>query len=70
MLVLSRKQGETLQIGDNITVKVLEVHGRVMKIGIEAPSNVKILRGELENWKIAPLRPLCRRTVALMAAAG
>jgi carbon storage regulator CsrA len=68
MLVLSRKQGETLQIGDNITVKVLEVHGRVMKIGIEAPGNVKILRGELESWKIAPLRPLRRRAVALLAA--
>jgi carbon storage regulator CsrA len=68
MLVLSRKQGETLQIGDNITVKVLEVHGRVMKIGIEAPANVKILRGELESWKITPIRPLRRRAVALMAA--
>jgi carbon storage regulator len=48
MLVLSRKPGEKLQIGDNITVTVLEVHGRVMRLGIEAPPNVRILRGELK----------------------
>ena len=50
MLVLSRKLGESLQIGDNITVTVLAVHGRVVRLGIEAPSDVRILRGELAHW--------------------
>jgi carbon storage regulator len=50
MLVLSRKPGEKLQIGNNITITVLEVHGRVLRIGIEAPGNVRILRGELPCW--------------------
>ena len=45
MLVLSRKVGEVLTIGDSITVRVLEVNGRV-KLGIEAPRDVKILRGD------------------------
>ncbi len=50
MLVLSRKPGEKLQIGDNITVTVLEVHGRVVRLGIDAPGSVRVLRGELTEW--------------------
>jgi carbon storage regulator len=50
MLVLSRKLGESLQIGDNITVTVLAVHGRIVRLGIEAPPQVRILRGELAQW--------------------
>jgi carbon storage regulator len=50
MLVLSRKSGQKLHIGDNITITVLEVHGRVMRLGIEAPQSVRILRAELEDW--------------------
>jgi carbon storage regulator len=50
MLVLSRKPGQKLHIGDNITITVLEVHGRVMRLGIEAPHSVRILRAELEDW--------------------
>lgn len=47
MLVLSRKSGETVQIGQDITIRFLRVRGQVTKIGIEAPSPVRILRGEL-----------------------
>jgi carbon storage regulator CsrA len=55
MLVLSRKQGQQLQIGQDITITVLEVHGHVLKLGIEAPSGVRILRGELNFFeKAAP----------------
>jgi carbon storage regulator len=50
MLVLSRKPGEKLQVGDNITITVLGIQGRVMRIGIEAPGNVRILRGELTQF--------------------
>jgi carbon storage regulator CsrA len=48
MLVLSRKPGEKLVIGHEIIVTVLEVRGSQVKIGIEAPDNVKIIRAELK----------------------
>ncbi|MDV6376990.1 carbon storage regulator CsrA [Sporosarcina sp. GW1-11] len=47
MLVLSRKAGETIKIADNIEVKILEVKGDTIRIGIEAPKSVDIVRGEL-----------------------
>ena len=48
MLVLSRKIGERLVIGDNITVVVSRVAGNRVTLGIEAPSEVRIVRGELK----------------------
>ena len=47
MLVLSRKVGERVVIGDRITVTVLEVKGRQVRLGFEAPPDVQIWRGEL-----------------------
>lgn len=47
MLVLSRKTNETIKIGDDIEIRILEVKGDSIRIGIEAPKNVDILRGEL-----------------------
>lgn len=47
MLVLSRKMNETIKIGDNIEIRILEVKGDTVRIGIEAPKSVDILRGEL-----------------------
>lgn len=47
MLVLSRKPNETIKIGDDIELKIIEVKGDVVRIGIEAPKSVDILRGEL-----------------------
>lgn len=47
MLVLSRKSNETIQIGDDIEIRILEVKGDTVRIGIEAPKSVDILRGEL-----------------------
>ena len=47
MLLLSRRTGETIQIGDDITVTVLSVKGNQVRIGISAPEGVKILREEL-----------------------
>jgi len=47
MLVLSRKIGEKLVIGDNVTVVVSRVAGNRVTLGIEAPSDVRIVRGEL-----------------------
>lgn len=47
MLVLSRKAGERIKIGDNIVVIVNRVRGNAVQIGIEAPRDVRILRTEL-----------------------
>ena len=47
MLVLSRRAGESIVLGDDITVTVLEVHGDVVRIGIDAPRSVKVHRAEL-----------------------
>ncbi len=47
MLVLTRKPGETVTIGDNVTVTIVEIDGNRIKIGIDAPKDVPILRGEL-----------------------
>lgn len=47
MLVLTRKAAETIQIGDNIVVKVIRTGKGTVKIGIEAPNDVRVIRGEL-----------------------
>jgi len=47
MLVLSRKSNETIKIGDDVEIRILEVKGDTVRIGIEAPRSVDILRGEL-----------------------
>lgn len=48
MLVLSRKSGEQLRIGDDITITVLEIKKGRMRIGIEAPRERRVLRAELD----------------------
>jgi len=57
MLVLSRKIGEKLIIGDNITVVVSKIAGNRVTLGIEAPGDVRIVRGELEPHAKAELAP-------------
>lgn len=47
MLVLSRQIGESILIGDEVKVKILEVNGETIKIGIDAPKSVAIYRKEL-----------------------
>ena len=47
MLVLSRKVGEKILIGDGIVVTVLESKGRQIRLGIKAPGDVPVWRGEL-----------------------
>lgn len=47
MLILSRKENETIHIGADIVLKVYEVKGNQIKIGIDAPKEVTILRGEI-----------------------
>lgn len=47
MLVLARKCEEKIHIGDNITITVLQVKGNTIRLGIEAPRAMSVLRGEL-----------------------
>jgi carbon storage regulator len=47
MLVLTRKSGEAIQIGDDVTVEVLEMRGGRVRLGITAPGDVRVHRREL-----------------------
>ncbi|PHR99373.1 MAG: hypothetical protein COA78_25030 [Blastopirellula sp.] len=47
MLVLTRKQQEQIRIGDNITLTILKVKGKSIRIGIDAPKDIRVVRGEL-----------------------
>lgn len=53
MLVLSRKEGEQLLIGDNIVLTVSRISGNRVAIGIDAPREVRIVRGELERHLVS-----------------
>jgi carbon storage regulator len=59
MLVLSRRAGESIVLGEDITITVLEVRGDVVRVGIDAPRSLKVHRAELlaqleeENQKAA-----------------
>ena len=52
MLVLSRKASESIQIGDDIVVTIVRISSGEVRVGIDAPAQVPILRGEL--------KPQCR----------
>ena len=47
MLVLTRKIGEQIRIGDTVTVRVLEVRGSQVRLGVDAPAEVRIYREEI-----------------------
>ena len=50
MLVLSRKMGETIHLDNGVVIRVCRLKGSKVQIGIEAPSSVRITRGELPQW--------------------
>ena len=54
MLILTMKPGEKVVIGNAITVTVVEVRGKRVRVGIEAPGQVRILRAELGAWRRDP----------------
>jgi len=68
MLVLTRKVGETIRIGDNVTVRVLALRGGQVSLGFDAPSDVRIFREEVLHAPAGEPHP--ERPVARAAAPG
>ena len=64
MLILTRKSGEGLFIGDDIRITILEIRGKQIRLGIEAPTSVVVLREEIyrriqeENLQAAGARDI------------
>ena len=50
MLVLTRKTEQKIQIGDQITITILQVKGQAVKIGIQAPKDIRVLRSEVKAF--------------------
>jgi carbon storage regulator len=57
MLVLARKKAETILIGQEIVIKVLQMRNGVVRIGIDAPPTVRVMRGELRSGLESGLAP-------------
>lgn len=61
MLVLTRKSNESIKLGDDITVTIIEVKGNAVRLGIDAPADVRVFRKELydrireENFRSSSL---------------
>jgi carbon storage regulator len=62
MLVLTRKTGERIRIDHDIVIEVLEIQGNRVRIGIQAPSGVAILREELLERPVSKPQFLGART--------
>ena len=72
MLVLSRKKSESIRIGDEIRIKVIDVRGKTVRIGIEAPDHVSILRAELVPGSVEvslPCEPVASEPVPAVGGA-
>lgn len=66
MLSLARREGQKIRIGEDIVVVVREIRGRQVKLGIEAPEHVRVLREEIyEDTAEANLEAAERATLAL-----
>lgn len=57
MLVLTRKKSEMIRIGDNVVIKVISSGNGKVKIGIEAPNDVRVVRAELNAEPNVPMIP-------------
>ncbi|MEZ5257752.1 MAG: carbon storage regulator [Ilumatobacteraceae bacterium] len=47
MLVLTRREGESFKLGDDIEIEILDIKPGVVRVGIQAPRSVRVLRSEL-----------------------
>ena len=55
MLVLGRKEQESVQIGDEVRITVVRISATRVRLGIQAPSNIVIVRGELADQPLTKL---------------
>ncbi|HEX4413962.1 MAG TPA: carbon storage regulator [Lacipirellulaceae bacterium] len=58
MLVLSRKESQRIRLGDSIVITIVKISGDKVRVGIEAPANVLVLRDELEVHEVAVVKEL------------
>lgn len=49
MLVLTRKAKQQIQVGDNIVITIVQVRGQAVRVGIEAPRDLRVVRGEIKE---------------------
>ncbi len=63
MLVLTRKLNEQVQIGNEVTIKILRIKGKAVRIGIEAPENIRVIRSELRSGAKEPTDSADQRLV-------
>ena len=56
MLSLARRPGQKIRIGENVVIVVREIRGRQVKLGIEAPASVRVLREEIYEELVAAKR--------------
>ncbi len=63
MLVLSRRQGESIVIGDNVVVTIVEVRGGQVRVGIDAPRSIEVHREEV-------YRAVARENLEAVRSAG
>ena len=62
MLVLTRKRDEQIRIGDDITISILRVKGNTVRVGIEAPRAIRVVRGELSPHERSDSRSSLKAT--------
>jgi carbon storage regulator len=65
MLVLTRRIGEQLVIDDEITIKVVAIRGDKVRLGIHAPSSVRVDRSEVHERRLAPQLAVARTSAPL-----
>ena len=65
MLVLSRKVGERILIGDNISVTVVRITGGGVRIGIEAPSDMTVVRQELADQQFKDRKDAAKQPISV-----
>jgi carbon storage regulator len=53
MLVLTRKAGESIVVGDDIVVTVLEIRGGQVRLGVEAPRDISVHRSEVQHQVVS-----------------
>jgi carbon storage regulator len=69
MLVLSRKESQRIRLGDSIVITIVKISGDKVRVGIDAPADVLVLRDELEAHEPAKQAPPTDEVVPLRQSA-